>query len=278
MKFDRIPIGKFSLMTHLTQKALRLYDQKGLLVPEAKDAFSGYRCYSYPQIERGVKIRILSWMGFGLDEISSLLEAENQRDGEFIGGMMQKRYTETQLEIRRLQKIQNLLLNQTDTLELISMSVSEPITKEIPKMRVLSMRETGSYEVTIGKLIGELFGFVENSSGTGKTIKLTGPAMFLCHDKEYKENDADIEVSLPISGNLGLETPSITLKTLPAIKAVSVIHKGPYQEVDVAYSRIFEYMAENGMEQAGPSRALYLNDPNDVSEEELLTEVQVPIR
>lgn len=278
MKFDRIPIGKFSLMTHLTQKALRLYDQKGLLVPEAKDAFTGYRCYSYPQIERGVKIRILSWMGFGLDEISSLLEAEKQRDGEFIGGMMQKRYTETQLEIRRLQKIQNLLLNQTDTLELISMSVSEPTTKEIPKMRVLSMRETGSYEVTIGKLIGELFGFVENSSSTGKTIKLTGPAMFLCHDKEYKENDADIEVSLPISGNLGLETPSITLKTLPAIKAVSVIHKGPYQEVDVAYSRIFEYMAENGMEQSGPSRALYLNDPNDVPEEELLTEVQVPIK
>lgn len=265
-------------MTHLTQKALRLYDQKGLLVPEAKDAFTGYRCYSYPQIERGVKIRILSWMGFGLDEISSLLEAEKQRDGEFIGGMMQKRYTETQLEIRRLQKIQNLLLNQTDTLELISMSVSEPTTKEIPKMRVLSMRETGSYEVTIGKLIGELFGFVENSSSTGKTIKLTGPAMFLCHDKEYKENDADIEVSLPISGILGLETPSINLKTLPAIKAVSVIHKGPYQEVDVAYSRIFEYMAENGMEQSGPSRALYLNDPNDVPEEELLTEVQVPIK
>ncbi|WP_135612101.1 GyrI-like domain-containing protein [Methanococcoides sp. AM1] len=278
MKFDRIPIGKFSLMTHLTQKALRLYDQKGLLVPEAKDAFSGYRCYTSHQIERGVKIRMLSWMGFGLDEISSLLDAEILRDNEFIGEMMQKRYTETQLEIRRLQKIQNLLLNQTDTLELISMSVSEPTTKEIPKMRVLSMRETGSYEVTIGKLVGELLGFVGNSSRAGKNIKLTGPVMFLCHDKEYRENDADIEVSLPISGNIGLETPSIVLTTLPAIKAVSVIHKGPYQEVDVAYSRIFEYMAENGMEQAGSSRSLYLNDPNEVPEEDLLTEVQVPIK
>ncbi|WP_048205317.1 GyrI-like domain-containing protein [Methanococcoides methylutens] len=277
MKFDRIPIGKFSLMTHLTQKALRLYDQKGLLVPEAKDAFTGYRCYTYSQIERGVKIRLLSWMGFGLDEISSLLDAEDNRDGKVIDEMMQKRYTETQLEIRRLQKVQNLLLNQTDKLELISMSVSEPTIKDIPKMRVLSMRETGSYEETIGVLIGKLFEFVESSTSTSSKIKLTGPAMFLCHDEEYRENDADIEVCLPISGSVDLNVPSITLTTLPDIRAVSVIHKGPYQEVDVAYTRIFEYMAENGLEQAGPSRALYLNDPNEIPEEELLTEVQVPV-
>ena len=44
MKTDRIPIGRFSLMTHLTQKALRFYDKRGLLVPEIKDAFTGYRC------------------------------------------------------------------------------------------------------------------------------------------------------------------------------------------------------------------------------------------
>nr|WP_250868919.1 MerR family transcriptional regulator [Methanococcoides seepicolus] len=39
----------------MTQKALRLYDRKGLLVPASKNAFTGYRCYTYPQIERGIK-------------------------------------------------------------------------------------------------------------------------------------------------------------------------------------------------------------------------------
>ncbi|MDR7666095.1 hypothetical protein RG963_09985 [Methanosarcina sp. Z-7115] len=34
MSVDQIPIGKFSFMTRLSQKALRLYDRKGLLVPE----------------------------------------------------------------------------------------------------------------------------------------------------------------------------------------------------------------------------------------------------
>jgi DNA-binding transcriptional MerR regulator len=41
MPTDQIPIGKFSFMTRLSQKALRLYDRKGLLVPEAKDPFTG---------------------------------------------------------------------------------------------------------------------------------------------------------------------------------------------------------------------------------------------
>jgi effector-binding domain-containing protein len=37
-------------------------------------------------------------------------------------------------------------------------------------------------------------------------------------------------------------------------------------------------MQENGMEPAGSSRALYINDPNEVLEDELVTEVQIPVR
>ncbi|MDY0247587.1 MAG: MerR family DNA-binding transcriptional regulator, partial [Methanosarcina mazei] len=57
MPVDQIPIGKFSLMTRLSQKALRLYDSKELLVPKVKDSFTGYRYYTVPQIELGMKIK-----------------------------------------------------------------------------------------------------------------------------------------------------------------------------------------------------------------------------
>lgn len=145
-------------------------------------------------------------------------------------------------------------------------------------MRVISKRELGSYEVTIGKLIGELFGFVENSNNPRNNIKLTGPCMFICHDDEYRETGADIEVAIPVSGNICVDDASISLVSLPAIRAVSAIHRGPYHEVGVAYTRLFEYMEEHGMELAGPSRALYLNDPDDVPEEELMSEVQLPVK
>jgi effector-binding domain-containing protein len=278
MKFDRIPIGKFSLMTHLTQKALRLYDRKGLLVPEAKDAFTNYRCYTYEQIERGVKIRTLSWMGFSLDEIATLLDAEERSDSATISELMQKRCAHTEKEILRLQKVQQVLLRQKDTLELYSMSVSEPTIKEVPQMRVLSKRETGSYEITIGKLIGELFGVIESRNNSRNNLKMTGPCIFICHDEEYKETGANIEVAIPVSGSISTDDVNVDLVTLPAVKVVSAIHKGPYNEVGIAYTRLFEFMQENNMEPAGPSRALYINDPGEVSEDELMTEVQIPAR
>ncbi|SFM47032.1 MerR family transcriptional regulator [Methanolobus profundi] len=277
MKFDRIPIGKFSLMTHLTQKALRLYDKKGLLVPEAKDAFTNYRCYTYDQIERGVKIRTLSWMGFSLNEIATLLDAEEKSDSATISVLMQKRCAHTEKEILRLQKVQQVLLRQKDTLELYSMSVSEPAIREVPQMRVLSKKEIGSYEVTIGKLIGELFGFIGSQNNPRNDLKVTGPCMFICHDEEYRETGANIEVALPVSGSISTDDFEVELLTLPAATVVSVIHKGPYEEVGVAYTRLFEYINNNDLKAAGPSRSLYLNDPNEVPEEEFLTEVQIPV-
>jgi len=45
----------------------------------------------------------------------------------------------------------------------------------------------------------------------------------------------------------------------------------------VAYEAIREYMAKEGLKVAGVYREVYLNDPNETPEEELLTEVQVPV-
>jgi effector-binding domain-containing protein len=278
MAFEKIPIGKFSLMTHLTQKALRLYDRKGLLVPQVKDAFTGYRYYTYPQIVRGVKIRLLSDMGFGLDDIATLLDAEERGDKKVIGELMTKMFTEIQTELRKLQNMEKVLLNQTKTLELFSMSVSEPEIKEVPEIRALSRREYGNYEETIPQLVEGMFAFVEETNSRKNCITITGPVMFICHDEEYKEENADIEVALPVSGRLDPDGTSITVRTLPAVKVVSAIYKGPYQGVDVAFTKLFEYMAESNLEIAGPSRELYLNDPHEVSEGELLSEVQIPVK
>jgi DNA-binding transcriptional MerR regulator len=54
MTVDQIPIGRFSTVTRLTKKALRLYDKRELLVPKAKDNVTGYRYYTGDQIQRGV--------------------------------------------------------------------------------------------------------------------------------------------------------------------------------------------------------------------------------
>jgi effector-binding domain-containing protein len=158
------------------------------------------------------------------------------------------------------------------------MSVTEPVIKEIPELRVLSKREKGNFVETIGKLIGEICACVSSSENQRNRVKATGPIMFLCHDEEYKETGADIEIALPVSGRLSVEDPIMEIKTLPAVRAVSVIYRGPYPGVEAAYKKIFSYAEENNLETIMPSRELYFNDPAEVPEEELMTEVQVRIR
>jgi DNA-binding transcriptional MerR regulator len=84
MSVDQIPIGKFSFMTRLSQKALRLYDRKGLLVPEAKDHFTGYRYYTIAQLEKGMIIKTLTFLSFSLEEVSMLLDAESNGNYEHM--------------------------------------------------------------------------------------------------------------------------------------------------------------------------------------------------
>lgn len=75
---EKIPIGRFSMITRLTCKALRLYDETGLLSPAVKDRFTGYQYYQVSQIERGVMIRSLVDLGFPLAQIIEVLKAKEQ--------------------------------------------------------------------------------------------------------------------------------------------------------------------------------------------------------
>jgi DNA-binding transcriptional MerR regulator len=66
-------IGDFSKLSLVSVKALRYYDEIGLLKPERVDEFSGYRYYSAAQLPQLNRIVTLKNMGLSLDEIAKLL-------------------------------------------------------------------------------------------------------------------------------------------------------------------------------------------------------------
>jgi effector-binding domain-containing protein len=68
------------------------------------------------------------------------------------------------------------------------------------------------------------------------------------------------------------------IKTLSAIRIVSFVYQEPYPGIEAGYNRIFSYAKESNLKTLGPSRELYFNDPAEVPEEELMTEVQMPVR
>jgi len=84
------------------------------------------------------------------------------------------------------------------------------------------------------------------------------------------------EVALPISGNITVG-PEYKVKTVDECKVVSYIYKGPYPDVGPAWKVVFEYIDRKGLKVAGNCRELYLNDPKETPETDLLTEIQVPV-
>jgi DNA-binding transcriptional MerR regulator len=71
-----LSIGRFADATGLTVKALRHYDEIGLLEPARVDPHNGYRYYDAAQIEDAVTIRRLRALELPLDEIRELLRAD----------------------------------------------------------------------------------------------------------------------------------------------------------------------------------------------------------
>ena len=70
-------IGRFARLTGLTVKALRHYDQVGLLRPAAVDRETGYRSYASAQVRRAETIRKLRRLEFPLDDVFTLLETDD---------------------------------------------------------------------------------------------------------------------------------------------------------------------------------------------------------
>ncbi len=54
-----VPIGRFSKVARLSVKALRRYDEQGLLRPALVDRDTGYRYYALSQALEAERIRLL---------------------------------------------------------------------------------------------------------------------------------------------------------------------------------------------------------------------------
>ncbi|EWS81279.1 serine/threonine protein phosphatase [Brachybacterium phenoliresistens] len=75
---ELLSIGELARRSGLTPKALRLYDEAGLLVPDRVDPFTGYRSYHPEQVSRARRIAALRGIGMGLARIRTVCDLAPQ--------------------------------------------------------------------------------------------------------------------------------------------------------------------------------------------------------
>ena len=70
----RLIISRFAVLTGLSPKTLRYYDEIDLLCPAEVDDLTSYRYYSVAQIDLAVRIRRWRELGLPLNEIRDLID------------------------------------------------------------------------------------------------------------------------------------------------------------------------------------------------------------
>jgi DNA-binding transcriptional MerR regulator len=260
-------IGEFSLVARLSVKTLRFYHEEGLLLPSRIDAVTGYRYYDEAAAGRAAAIRELRALGFSLDAIKEILS--RCEDDEDIVPYLERRGEEIASEIedsRATQRmIQEFLERQK---EIQGMNVDRNIViKELPELTVAGIRFKGKYD-QVGKYFGPLM------KRAGK-YALSGP-MTIYHDREYRDEDADIEVCVPV--RKALNEGELASHPLAGGRAVTLIHQGPYDTISDSYRKIGAYIKDCGLRASVPSREIYIKGPGLIfmgNPKKYLTEIQV---
>jgi effector-binding domain-containing protein len=70
------------------------------------------------------------------------------------------------------------------------------------------------------------------------------------------------------------------VRELPAARCVTLIHRGPYDQLRSSYARLMKYVKDRGFEVQLPTREVYVKGPGMIfrgNPKKYVTEIQLPI-
>lgn len=260
-------ISEFSKITRLTVKALRYYDEAGILKPSHR-AENGYRYYSEVDFKKAELIQFLRNLSFGIAEVKDIME--NCRSTEDISYYLEEKQDMIRRQIQKEKELirrMDRYLKPKDA-EVESMEYKIEI-KSFPAVTAASIRFKGRYQ-DMGKYMAEIYREIKGK-GAGEP--------FCCyHDDDFKE-EADIEICVPAKGLT--EGKNIRSKQLPAVnKAICTMHTGSYEGLHRAYKALLDYAREKGYTCITPSREVYHKGPGMIfkgNQNKYVTEIIIPV-
>jgi DNA-binding transcriptional MerR regulator len=262
-----VPIGRFSAICRLSQKALRLYDEMGLLRPAWVDPDSGYRYYAVAQAVEAERIRLLRSLEVPLEEIAEFLhDAAGQRR------VLDRHRRRLEARVSEL----DTLLASLARLEREETMTYDVRTKEVAPQQVIAIRlrtRLADIGYEAGSAMGELFAHLGRAGAAP-----AGPPLALYHGAPNDDEEVEVEFCVPVSRPMS-GAGRISGRELPGGPVAYTLHCGRYDAVGPVYAELQRWIQEHGHEGAGPPREIYLVGPQQENDPgRYRTELQWPIR
>jgi len=243
-----MPIGEFASASRLSQKALRLYGEKGLLAPSWVDPSSGYRYYRVEQLQAATLIALLRRAGMSIAEIRAFLrEPSVERLEEY-----ERRAVDEFVDRRRVLRYTKQLLKEEPMYHVV--------TRRVPEQPYVSR--------TKRVLVPELEPFIVDTFRELGREGADAPAFVLYHGPVNTEEDGPVEVCVPrADGDRRLPAGEIAFTAIEGEQC-------QFPQILGAYEAVYRWAMENGRDPSGPAREIHLRGPG--GDERL--EIAVPLR
>ena len=230
-----MPIGEFAAATRLSQKALRLYGENGVLPPAWVDSDSGYRYYRAEQLHTATLIALLRRAGMPLAEIRSFLRDPSPARLEEYEREVADEFAERRRVLRYVKRI------------LKEEPMYDVITKRVDEQPYASR--------TKHVLVPDLEPFIIDTFRKLGRDGAREPGFVLYHGPVNNDEDGPVEVCVPSAdGDKRLPAGEIAFTEISGEQC-------QFPEILGAYDAVYRWVKSNGRDASGPAREIYLRGP-----------------
>lgn len=209
---ELLSIGEFARRSRLSPKALRLYDELGLLTPARVDPDSGYRYYEVDQLDHARLVASLRQIGLPLARIRALGELEPAAIAEQIAGFWHE--LEAEHGVRRA-----LAGALVDRLTGKRPTMYEVLTRELPERSLLCLKRNVESESAVWALGKEFIALLKERPLPPMDGR-AGAMFLIYHGAVNDDSDGPVEMCRPVPGDeaeaLAARYPELTLRHEPA--------------------------------------------------------------
>jgi DNA-binding transcriptional MerR regulator len=241
---DLMSIGEFAQRSRLSPKALRLYDELGLLPPSRVDEDSGYRYYTASQLDDARMIAALRQLQIPLAEIKSILaldpEAGAQRIAAHWGAL------ESEHAARR-----DLAHYLVGVMQGKRPAMYDVHTRDLPARSVLTLKRSVDGQAGAWSF-GKEFISILRDRDLPRIDGPEGAAYAIYWGEVNDDSDGPVEWCRPVptdrAQELAARVPELTLRTEPAHRE-AFVQLGPAIQIEPAHWPVISESLQGWVEE-----------------------------
>ncbi len=250
--------GRFGASTLLSAKALRIYADRGLLVPRRVDAETGYRYYSADQVPMGWLIALLRSADLSLDQIASIVDLSDT-DPDAAVALLDEATT----AMDRRTQAHHVVLARARlhlTKETLMSAVETAIEGDRPVLSVMRRMAPQEMDQIIHDGVHHLRQIAE-----GAGLQVTGDAFGVFHAPVTDDSDGPLEIVVPVDGLIDGADDVRSYRMTGGQVALRHAegHETDFPEILALYDEVHAWITDAGRTPIGPPREIWHNSPRD---------------